>query len=582
MPTLSARGSRARSTLRKGAVASRAGPLSLYVVALIAVLLLLPTVLRPPRLPPNTSAELSPDAPPDENQTAIVSSFNRATSGIGIEGTGTGQSEAPGGVLTAPAPPPAVEAPRACPGGFGNPPRQVEWVYAAPCATAFTGDNGGATYTGVSADEVRFGFIHCTSSYRATYDGPVPDKPPEGEDEDDADRTLRVFQQYFNKYFMFYGRRLQLYSVSVPYEADPSQLCSYTRYRAGMIKMAEEYQVFGATSGFASSTDEGIRRKLVVEGMGSSEFYQKNFPYVFSHELDGRKLEDANGEFLCKQLVGRPTAYTDDPQLLGQPRKLGALTWVGDNHGWTENDLNRILQRHCDHSYADVIELNPYDASRNSAFNTAMTRFKAQGITTVAIYMDYLFAGRLQNEATAIQYYPEWLVCGCYQNDYNQRARTYYDPAHARHTFGITGGEVPRPTPEKDGYRAYKLIDPDGEPDMEIVEGLILPLLHVANGIQMAGPNLTPTTFMQGLMKVPARVAEPGWSMGGGYRPGDMTWRDHVSFVWWSPTATAPDEPDSPGAFQHVWNGRKFRIGELPTEPVPFFRDGVAGWSRDG
>jgi hypothetical protein len=93
----------------------------------------------------------------------------------------------------------------------------------------------------------------------------------------------------------------------------------------------------------------------------------------------------------------------------------------------------------------------------------------------------------------------------------------------------------------------------------------------------MAGPNLTPKTFMEGLLKVPQRTPDPIWSVGGGYSPGDLTYPDWVNFVWWNSTDLAPDDSVGPGAYRHVYGGKKFRIGELPTEPVPFFKEGVTG-----
>src|SRR3954468_24933354 len=103
-------------------------------VALLAVALL-PTVLRPPTQQPNQSAELSPDAPPNANQQAIMTALGRAQSGT----AGTGDSSpldagAPSGVTTTTTPSLAsvVQAPRACPHGVGSPPRQTDWIYAPP------------------------------------------------------------------------------------------------------------------------------------------------------------------------------------------------------------------------------------------------------------------------------------------------------------------------------------------------------------------------------------------------------------------------------------------------------------------
>ncbi len=87
---------------------------------------------------------------------------------------------------------------------------------------------------------------------------------------------------------------------------------------------------------------------------------------------------------------------------------------------------------------------------------------------------------------------------------------------------GSAGLEIARASADTDWYRAYKEVDPDG-PDPE--EGAFRSLQQIANGIQGAGPNLTPETFWQGLAKIPHRTPNPVWSIGGGYGPDEWLWR---------------------------------------------------------
>src|SRR5438067_5345143 len=100
-------------------------PLGYFAVALALVVIVLPSALRPPTQQPNQSAELSPNAPPDKNQAAIIGSLQRATSGVASRANPNGSS-APATPTTAPLPQsqqaPTVTVPRACPHGFGNPP----------------------------------------------------------------------------------------------------------------------------------------------------------------------------------------------------------------------------------------------------------------------------------------------------------------------------------------------------------------------------------------------------------------------------------------------------------------------------
>src|SRR5436305_1649811 len=71
-----------RRRRKRGSSLERFLPLGYLVAAAACAVIILPSALRPPTQQPNQTAELSPDAPPDKNQTAIIGSLNRATSGV--------------------------------------------------------------------------------------------------------------------------------------------------------------------------------------------------------------------------------------------------------------------------------------------------------------------------------------------------------------------------------------------------------------------------------------------------------------------------------------------------------------------
>src|SRR5207253_2591237 len=80
-----------------------------------------------------------------------------SATGVGTGGTGKGPGPAPAADDAPPPPaavlPPAIKTPstKRC---IGKPPRQTEDPLAPPCVASFAGDNFGATYQGVSKDEV--------------------------------------------------------------------------------------------------------------------------------------------------------------------------------------------------------------------------------------------------------------------------------------------------------------------------------------------------------------------------------------------------------------------------------------------
>ena len=142
-----------------------------------------------------------------------------------------------------------------------------------------------------------------------------------------------------------------------------------------------------------------------------------------------------------------------------------------------------------------------------------MAKMKASGITSLILAVDGLTPLLLSQEAQNAQYFPEYFGAGTGGIDSNLTGRQMHDEQVA-HMIGISPDEIPRVNEDKDWYRAYKEIDPDGDPDSSFFRSL----QQLSGGIQHAGPNLTPETLWAGLVKQPYRAPDPVWSIGGGYR----------------------------------------------------------------
>ena len=289
-----------------------------FVAALGLVVVLLPSVLRPPQQPPTQTAELSPDAPADEDQQSIISALNRGQSG-------TVGGELPGELDTSPAHTlpiaPAKRQILGCPRGFGTPPRQWQSVYAPPCVPVFKGDNGGATWHNVTGDLVRVGVRHLV--HTCTESGPIPFHQDPSESA--CGRTLRVLQSFFNTTYELYGRQIQF--VSLPATADfnaPS-----AQQQAAAEQADNEYKVFAATTIGYKFNEELNRRGLVTFGMPSSRHrYVTNAPHQWSFMPDLTLDDEVGAELVCKALRGKPANHAGNPDLQVQVRKLGVIAWT--------------------------------------------------------------------------------------------------------------------------------------------------------------------------------------------------------------------------------------------------------------
>ena len=558
------------STVERRRPLERYLPVSYFVAALALVVVLMPTILRPPPQTPPQAAEFSPDAPPDPQQDSIVASFQRGQSGT----AGSGQAALGGGTTAAGAAGvtttiPPVKRSRSCAFGYGNPPRQTESIYSPPCAASFVGDNGGATTKGVFPTEVRIGISPQTGGYRPSYDGPIKTEPDASETP--ADRTWRVFQAYFNSRYELYGRQLRLYA----YRGGSTGNAAEGKERAVAL---DADQVFAIIGNNGEMEQEAMRRKIVSWGTyhNDADFYANNAPYAYSWYPEGDNALRLTGEVLCKQLAGKPASFTNDPRLSTVTRRFGLIAFQDSTHTHAADKLNAALAK-CGESLAQSVDYlpDPSDETAGTAgYASAVTQLRAANVSTIVCFCDYFFAPGFMSGASSQSYFPEWFVPGIGNLDQNAKAKSY-PPEQWSHAFGFSYQELPRPDPETDWYRAYRQIDPSSSPNRDVGENQFLTLAAVVAGIQMAGPQLTPETYREGLLRLPHHPPDPIWAVAGGYAPDDLTFADYVGFMWWSPTASDPQQ-SSPGAYLSTYGGKKFKLGEVPTDPIPWFKEGVS------
>ena len=565
-----------RSTKRGKRGSSRRDDLVPYgavAMALLAIAFLLPSALRPPESPPSETAELSPDAPPDENQDSIISTVNRGQSGTG---DGLAEQGDPGAqqqgvtVITTPtattlsAPPPA-----ACPFGYGKPPRQTFSIYSPPCAPAFTGDNGGATAPGVSENEIR---VVVSGGQEGWVDQKL--KGTSGE-EDGTSRTWRLYQEWLNSRYQFYGRKLRLYGMNQGGATDDEK-------RAKVAQMVEKVQPFAViTLEQGVLIEEAARRKIIATGeepdMFEDAFYQRYRPFIWTFRPSATTMRKLVSEYVCGRLVNR-TAKFAGPQYADQQRVFGVVYETGVGRGNAGDEIERYMKETCGVQVKTKVAWSAESAA------TTISRLIADGVTSVINTLSWGSTNSMTNAAAKAGYIPEWVIAGEGVTDFNVQSRIN-DPSQWSHAFGISSLEIEQPqgfgndnTTYWDAYRAYHEVDPATDP----ARGPALffgNLQQIANGIQMAGPELTPETFEKGLFSIPLRQGPPNWAASGGYRPGNYGFATGVGEIWWDPNAR--DSVGNPGAYRWTRNGERWTLGNLPPGETTVFEEGIAVRPKD-
>ena len=114
---------------------------------------------------------------------------------------------------------------------------------------------------------------------------------------------------------------------------------------------------------------------------------------------------------------------------------------------------------------------------------------------------DPVAPGDFTREATAQEYFPEWLLAASPLVDTTAFSRTY-DQEQWQHAFGVSQLSA-RTLPEVSGYYSlYQWFSGQEAPANDSVGVLVPPLALFHSTVQSAGPNLTHETFRDALFQV--------------------------------------------------------------------------------
>lgn len=536
-------------------------------VALLIGLFIIPSVLRPPQDQPQTSSAFSPDAPPDANQQSLFSSFQAA-------GSGTSAGVLPQTAPEAAKATPPTTVPRArvtvvardCPFGFGNPPRQIESVYAPTCAPAFTGDNGGDTAPGVTPDTINVCFqMELTGT--VTSDGAMADQHETGESA--ALRTYKVLRDYFNSRYQFFGRRLRFFYVT----GDTSQT-GEAGSRARSDKAADVHHCFAAIQETNPAESDELAKKKVLHftlAQTPEKWFGEHDPYLWSFTPSGSNLVRLGAEYVCKKLAHKPPKFTDDPRFINTTeRKFGAIVYNLPQYDNPGPQIKSMLAQ-CGVTLDPIVTYDLTGSQEGSAgLASAVTAMAAQNVTTIFYLGDLISARAFTQNARTNSYTPEWFIPGFGGVDTGHAARDY-DQTEWKHAFGFSMYEIPKPNNETECYKAYHEIDHANNPSGGMCTYMWGNMVQLFGAMQAAGPHLTAESMKKAFLDQPNLPPDPAWHMAGGYAVGDHTYPDWASEVWWDPNAMGSD--GLPGSYRYIRNGKRYTYGQWPSEDTLAFQD---------
>ena len=281
---------------------------------------------------------------------------------------------------------------------------------AAPCVEPWdeTEDNGGATAQGVTADEILV----------VNYKG-QPDPLQQALVEDagantDPEVNNQVEVDYINLFadvYETYGRTVRVETIEASGGPDDATAAQADALRAIELK---PFAVVGSPTTDAWS-QEIANAGIVCVACGSTESADKvaeNAPYWWPTGMNPEQADAHLVEMVGKQLVGKPAEFAGDEAMHSEERVFG---WI---QAETETDeykaRNDAFEEELASEYDGEIAtrftylFDPTQAA--DIATTAIARMKEAGVTSIIISTDPLIPANITKEATAQNYFPEWII----------------------------------------------------------------------------------------------------------------------------------------------------------------------------
>jgi hypothetical protein len=439
-----------------------------------------------------------------------------------------------------------------------------DFPIAPPCVPTFTGNNGGATYRGVTAKTIKV--VYFRKKDNAVVEG-IRASQGLHADADDQRRFLAAYEKFVNRKYELYGRSAEIVLWQSPCGTQPPEVqCFRTDARNLVSKEKPFAVVYDDNTNTPEFFDE--LSKLGVVNIGgwhfADSFSTARRPFHYDLQMGGDFQAELAGEYWCKKLAGRPARYAGDAVLRKKTRKAAVLYPQTDANTEPALHLERILKS-CGTEVLDV-PYSPDTATANQQATSQVARGKAEGVTSVLLFSDPIVPVYMTKQMTTQGYYPEHVLVGSGLIDYDVVGRLY-DAAQWKHAFGLSDSPVFQSIDKQESAVVWHQAGNSGLPYSTSQLAYSYLALTFA-GIQMAGPTLHPGTYERAM--IGGSIEGPQYAQSKNpylpwihFGPGDYTAVSDAKESYWDPNAISPVDGKK-GAYRHLAGGRRYGIGQVP------------------
>jgi hypothetical protein len=414
-------------------------------------------------------------------------------------------------------------------------------------------DNGGATAQGVTKDKITVVAVVPNEQQIEVQNIPSGTAPMKRSDSsrstyEDAVHDWVLPQM---KFFETWGRDLEIKFVTSSGDDEAAQ-----RADVVTIKAIKPFAVFHlVVQGLDVLETELAKEHIPVMGYSTtSTKATQQAPYRWGLS-DAQSSALNSAEVIGKQLLGKKAEFGGD-DVKTKTRKFGVvyiptLVDYPKFEAYFKKYRGTIASKNAYPANGSTFGDNAVSAEQAP---TMVSRMKSAGVTTVILLSDYSMNKALMENATKQEWFPEWFFTGSIYADIGLLARSY-PTDQSVHAFGLSF------------LSPYTLDDPVPPPPQKSLTVLTNPLnwywgegagssaspitshfTWLLNGIQAAGPRLTPKTFQQGQFAIPpsggaSQNRTNSFMSAFGKSPGlpyDEYLQNGLDFApyWWDPETT--------------------------------------------
>ena len=454
-----------------------------------------------------------------------------------------------------------------------------ELVTAPPCTPAWVGNNGGATWPGVTGSTINV-------LYYREKDNPAVQGIEETagvySQPSDQQAYIVAANKFINSRYELYGRKINItffQGACNPAPPDPS--C----YRADADQIAAMNPkpfavVYDNNTNAPDFFDELARHQIISWGGWhfQDQFNLQERPWHYDVYMSGDYQAVETGEWYCKKLAGKPAQFAGAPDVgttdLRPMTRKAAI--VVENYPVTEGSAEHLAAviKQCAPNGVEVIPYSSDTTTSTQQSTTIVNKMQNDGITTVLWFSDPIAPVYGLAAQQSQKYYPEEVLVGSGLLDYDVFGQLYQQSAPKEwiHSFGPSDLGKAIPFNQTDADIVWRAAGMSGDAFV----GANLPWSYfgsIAYMLNQAGPNLNPGTFERAAMTGPypspwerdhdAVHVFARW----GPNPNALGAYAAISDereVYWDPNVTSPINGKT-GAYLALNGGARYRPGEWGT-----------------